>query len=197
MKTLATYVSILFLSIAFKLSAQEFISSPVRFSKETEENISFTGNDYAVIKLNTHTQEFSMGSCLIMGINDTVTGKSEEFNLTLNFAGKFPIDNIDFFDIANDNNIHTINGELTVNNVTHPYKINFGLHAANPSSNIYSQDIRNSNTRISFALEINTGDFELETIPLTFAKTIIVSVKNGVINKTGDNNTSQECIGAN
>ncbi|MES2590733.1 MAG: hypothetical protein V4608_02525 [Bacteroidota bacterium] len=197
MKTIANYVTILLMSMALKMYAQEFISSPVQFSKEMGENISATGNDYAVIKLNTHTHEFSMGSCLVMAINDTVTGKNEQYNLTLNFAGKFPIDNIDFYDVVNDDNIHTINGELTVNNVTQPYNINFGLHTANASSNIYSQDIRSSVTRISFAIELNAADFELFAIPVTFAKVIVIGVKNGVINKTGDNNTSPECIGAN
>lgn len=194
MKTnLLSAISGCLIMAASTLSAQDdFLTSRIRVSTEIGNVVS--ENTFAIVKLNTNSHEFNVASCILFEINDSSTAKSEQANLTLNFTGQFPIDNLDFYDVANDKNIHTISGELTINNVTRPYKINFGLHG--PSSiNVYTQDKRSYIARINFAMEINTDDFNLD-IPSSYAKTFVIAVKDGVINKADEYDLGPECIGS-
>lgn len=193
MKTLPCHLTALLILVTLGLAAQsDFISSRVYVLKETGETIP-TENAHSLIKLNTHNYEFNINSCLILTINDSITGKSQQTSIDLNFTGRFPIDNLDFFDVINDKNIHVINGELSINEITHAYKVNFGLH--NPTSkNIYTQGTSTYSAHINFAIEIKPTDFSLDNIPVSFAKTLIIRVKDGVINKTGENEIAPECI---
>lgn len=193
MKTLHCYLTELLILIASHIPAQsDFISSRVYVLKETGEAIP-AENAHALIKLNTHNYEFTINSCLILTISDSVTDKSQQTSIDLNFTGPFPIDNLDFYDVVNDKNIHVINGELTVNEITHAYKVNFGLHSPT-SRNVYTQGIPSYSAHINFAIEINPIDFNLDNIPASFAKTLIIRVKDGIINKTGENEIAPECI---
>lgn len=194
MKTnLLSTISGCLIMAASTLSAQDdFLTSRIRVSTETGNVVS--ENTFAIVKLNTNSHEFNIASCILFEMNDSSTGTSEQTSLTLNFTGQFPIDNLDFYDVANDKNSHTISGELTINNITRPYKINFGLHGSS-SINVYSQDKRSYMARINFAIEINTDDFNLN-IPPGYAKTFVVAVKDGVINKADEYDLGPECIGS-
>ena len=153
----ATAISMVFLS-ASGLAQDGFVTSGTRISTETGTVIS--DNSLSIIKLNTHSQELNISTCILLNINDSITGKKDQASLTIDFTGQFPIENLDFYDVANDKNIHVVSGELTVNQVSRPHKMNFGLHG--PSSiNVYTQDKRSYSASISFAIEVNTYDFEL------------------------------------
>ncbi|MFY9308318.1 MAG: hypothetical protein WAQ28_04630 [Bacteroidia bacterium] len=170
----------------------DFKTSRIRVS--TESGAVVSENTFAVIKLNTNSQEMDISSCILFDINDSATGKSEQASMTINFKGQFPIENLDFYDVANDKNIHTMSGELTVNNITRAYKMNFGLHG--PSSiNVYTQDKRSYTAQISFAIEIDVDEFDLD-VPPSYAKTFIIAIKDGVINKTNEYDLGPECIGS-
>lgn len=195
MKPIAHFLTTASLIIGLSASSQaqdDFVTSRIRVSTET--GVIISDNASAIIKLNTHSQELNVSSCILLSINDSVTGKSNQTSLTIDFTGQFPIENLDFYDVANDKNIHIASGELTVNQVNRPYKMNFGLHG--PSSiNVYSQDKRSYSARINFAIEVNAADFNLGDIPASFAKTIILGIKDGVINKTDEYNIGPECVG--
>lgn len=187
--------SLLSMSLSYASAQSDFLTSKVRVSTETGYLVS--DNSYAIIKLNTHSHEFNMSSCIVFTINDTITGKSEQKSLTLNFTGQFPIDNLAFYDAVNDRNIHVVNGELAVNDVVKPYKIAFGLHNPSSINNVDSQDRTSYPLRINFAMEIRTAFFDLHDIPAYYAKIFLIAVKDGVINRSDEYVINPECIGRN
>jgi hypothetical protein len=185
---------ILFILVSFVPEQNDFVTSHISVMKETGESMISSDNSYAVIKLNTYNQQLDINSCVLLTISDSITKKDELFSLSLNFTGQFPIDNLDFYDVANDKNIHTANGILTVNNVPHSYRLNFGLHGPN-SINFRSQDASSYQAQINFAMEIGSVDYGLNDIPANVTKAILVVIKDGIINKTNENNVGPECVG--
>lgn len=175
--------------------AQEFVSSKVHIFRENGEIISSSENEYSIIKLNGQTNQFSVDLCVLI-TNPYKTDSTEGINqqLNLNFKGLFPIEDFDFYDLAGqEGKIFTMTGELTINDIRKSYsKMNFALHRSTfPSS--YSRDIHSYFYHISFIMEINPEEFCLDNIIANCAKTIMIEVEDGIINKQNNGIGKIEC----
>lgn len=193
MKAKIIFFSIILFAIAFKTSAQEFVNSNVRVFRETGETISYSENESAVIKLNPQTNLLSVDFCILLSRkNDTI--KEDNQQLNLNFTGQFPIYDLDFYDLEGEaRKTYTITGELTINNITKTYtKIDFALHRSN-LPNIYSPNVLSYPYNIGFLIEINPIDFCLENILENCPRTILIEVKDGIINKFSNGIKKTEC----
>ncbi|MES2285274.1 MAG: hypothetical protein V4547_06255 [Bacteroidota bacterium] len=196
MKSKNVFFTIILFAIAFKTSAQEFISSNVRVFRETGETISYSENEIAIIKLNPQTNQFRADFCVLLARkNDTIKAPNQQ--LSLDFRGQFPISDLDFYDLEGESQkTYTIIGELTINNITRSYtKIDFALHRSN-FPNIYSPNVLSYPYNISFQLEINPTDFCLESVLEDCPRSIFVEVKDGIINKFINGNGKAGCENA-
>lgn len=183
MKTITVFLTIVLFGIEYKTKAQEFISSNVRVFQEAGKTISSKENEFSIIKLNSQTNQLSIDLCVLLtNTNDSLEELNQE--LSLNFRGAFPIDDLVFFNLAGkEGQIYTITGELTVNDIVKTYStLNFSLHTSNFPS-IYTRDVESYKYHISFLMEINPIDFCLEIVLQNCARIIFVEVKDGTINK--------------
>jgi hypothetical protein len=191
-------VSILF-AMTIKMSAQEFISSRASISSDNEGLIP-SENESVLIQLNEQTSLFSVSSCILL---KSLKGNKNDSALLinrqmyLNFKAPFPIDDLNFYDINNNEKLYSMSGELTIGEVTVPFKINFSLHGYTPQD-IATNDIHSYPALISFTMEINPDDYRLENVPSCFAgncfeKLIMVAIKNGTINKSNDSGQKPQC----
>jgi hypothetical protein len=195
MKTLAVIFSSLLFLISNKISAQEFLKSNARVYTESGEIISSRSNEYALINLNSQTNQFSVDLCALL-INPTKSDTIKETSqqLSLNFLGIFPIDDLEFYDLdGKEGKVNTITGELMINNIRKSYtQLNFILHRSN-YPNTYISDIYSYTFHISFILEIDPVDFCLDYVLENCPKKIMLQVEDGIINKLNAGYPKVEC----
>ncbi|HEY0029906.1 MAG TPA: hypothetical protein VGC65_04030 [Bacteroidia bacterium] len=189
MKTI-TLLTVLLLFFAGGIAAQEqYIASPVRLSKEAIGKISSVITENALIKLNNQNDEFTFAIRLYpiltsSSTNDSITTMNQ--NLVVDYKAEFPIDDLDFFDVGYEGKTYSLNGDLTIYNITRPLLINFYLHESTPED-INAKNIRSYPVRISFAFEINPAEYGLDYETANFTEKIIIIVENGIINKPSAN----------
>lgn len=193
MKTITVFLTIVLLGIEYKTKAQEFVSSNVRIFQEAGKTISSKENEFSIIKLNSQTNQLSIDLCVLLtNTYDSLQELNQQ--LSLNFKGPFPIDDLDFFNLAGkEGKIYTVTGDLTINDIVKSYStLNFSLHTSNFPS-IYSRDIESYPYHIGFLMEINPMDFCLEIVMQNCARTIFVEVKDGTINKLYEDDEKIGC----
>jgi hypothetical protein len=186
MKTLRTLIVSLFTLIALQASAQDFVGSTVRFAKEIETGGKLDATHIGLIKLNDQNDEFVFDIPLYPILtsprdNDSITTMNK--NIMLHYRADFPVSDLDF--LANDGSESSfvIPGELTINNITRPVKMNLSVHGAAPYID-EARGIKSYPALISFTLEINPAEYNLDFETINFVRTIYVEVRNGVINNT-------------
>jgi|GEM_PF-3339951 len=194
MKASFVFFAIAIFGIVINSSAQEFLNSPVRIYMETGEIISSRTNEYAIISLNNQTNIFTVDLCVLLSnINKHDTLEEINQQLSLNFKGQFPIDDLDFYDTgAKGGQIYSITGDLTINDIMKSFtKINFSLNRSTvPDDFIVTKSYP---YHISFLIEVDPIEFCLNNILPKCPKTIIVSIEDGIINKINDGNEKPEC----
>lgn len=189
MKTIFIFLTSVFLMITVKIAAQEYVASPVKLSKEAIGKISSVLSENAVIILNDQNDEFAFAIRLfpiLTALNEGDSIARLNQSLVMDYQAGFPIDDLDFYMPGNKSKQHSMDGNLTINNITKPVKINFYLYESVPQD-ISSKDVHTYPLRISFALEINPAEYELDIETAKFTEKIIVVVKNGIINRASNN----------
>lgn len=183
----------IFSIITFQSTAQEFIGSNVRFSKEIETGGSFSADEIGLIKLNDQNDEFVFDIRLFPILttpkdNDSIASMNK--SVVLHFKTQFPVTDLDF--LANDGSeqTFTVPAELTINNITQPVNIRFGLHSS-MSRTDDARGIKSYPAMVSFVIEINPGEYDLDFETINFVRTIYVEVRNGTINRTTDTSITQ------
>ena len=179
MKTKHHIFSLFLFVIVCNTTAQEFLNSNARIFRETGESISHSEDEKSVIKLNPQTNQFRVDFCV--WLNKT---SSADQQLTLEFTGPFPINDLDFYDLEGEGRkTYAIIGELTINNITRTYtQLHFTLHRSNLPNN-YSPNVISYPYNIAFLFEINPAEFCLENILENCPRTLFVEVKDGIINR--------------
>jgi hypothetical protein len=188
---LTIFVSFLILSFYFKAQSQVIIGSPTIISTEVNGNINSVNNESTVISLNDASKEFTASVSLLPIVNnaDEEDSLAEANNLLqLIFTGQFPIDNFAFFSDNNDDNIHRMNGLLSVNGISNPYTLSFTLQSPLNTDKRNSEEVLSADAsffpfKISFIIEMNPADFGLDREPSAIEKDIIVEVTGGIINE--------------
>ncbi|MDF2436671.1 MAG: hypothetical protein K0Q95_1047 [Bacteroidota bacterium] len=190
MKTLKTIItSFLIAASSIGVLAQDFIGTNVRFSKEIETGGSYTAGEIGLIKLNDQNDEFSFDISLFPiltspAANDSITGLNKQVDL--NFHAQFPAGDLDF--LANDGSekTYSIPGELTINNITRPVKMVFGIHSSMTQAN-GALGIKTFPALVSFIIEINPAEYGLDFETINFVRVIRVEVRNGILNRSTQN----------
>jgi hypothetical protein len=198
MKTIASITTIILMLVVLKTSAQEFINSRATISVDSDVPIPFK-DETVLILLNEQTSFFSVSSCILLRTVKLNNDSSATSNkpLFMNFKAPFPITNLDFYDPNNDKKQYTMNGELTIAETTKPFTIDFNLHSY-ASQNTVTNDFHSYPALISFTMQIDPDDYNLQNVPscfsnFCFAKLIMVSVQNGTINKSNESGKQPEC----
>lgn len=189
MKTLKSILMSFLIAMAINASAQDFIGSNVRFTKNIETGASYSAEEIGLIKLNEQNNEFSFDISLFPILtnpkdNDSITSINRRINLS--FRSEFPASNLDFLSNDGSEINYFIPGELTVNGVTQPVKIQFGIHSSMTQTN-EALGIKTFPALVSFVVEINPGDFGLDFETINFVNLIRLEVRNGVLNRATQN----------
>jgi hypothetical protein len=189
MKALKTLLMSFLIAIAIGSSAQDFIGSNVRFSKDIETGNKFAAEQVGLIKLNDQNNEFTFDISLFPILtsprsNDSIVNLNRQ--VILNFHSQFPAGDLDF--LANDGSErnYSIPGELTVNGITRQVTVGFGLHSSMSQTN-EALGIKTFPALVSFIIEINPADFGLDFETINFVRTIRVEVRNGILNRSTQN----------
>jgi hypothetical protein len=185
MKTLNTLLISIFSVIAFQVTAQEFIGSNVRLSKEIETGGAFSSNEIGLIKLNDQNNEFvfdlPLFSILSTPNNDSIISLNK--GVVLHFRTDFPVSDLDFLSNDGSEKTFTVPGELTINNITLPVNMNFGLHSSMAQVDD-ARGIKSYPAMVSFVIEINPAEYNLDLETINFVRSIYVEVRNGIINRS-------------
>jgi hypothetical protein len=192
MKTIAHFLTILLLTVSFQLPAQEFIGSHVRLTKEAVNQPVSVKDDNGIIRLNDQTNEFSIYVQLwqiLTSANESDSIADINKHLRVNFRGQFPISDFAFY--TGDEKTYQIPGKLTINHISRAISIVCSFHKS-ISENFDENDVHSYPVRISFAIEINPADYNLDIETAKFTETIIVAVENGIINKSIDDSFIDE-----
>ena len=182
MKTIFKFLTTIMIMMSVNLTAQDFISSAVRLSKEAIGKTTSVISENAVIKLNEQTDEFTFSIRLFPILttateNDSIASLNQK--IIMNYIAVFPIDDLSFFEAGNNGKRYTLKGDLTINEVTKPYELDFYLQKNLPQDlTTYTYPVR-----ISFALEINPAEFGLDNETAKFTEKIVIVIGNGIINK--------------
>jgi polyisoprenoid-binding protein YceI len=104
-------------------------------------------------------------------------------NVYVNFLGTFPVANLDFYTSNATESNFNMAGEVTINGITKPMTVEIGIHAA-PVTDVRTVDVQSYPVRISFVMDINPGDFNMDFETINFINSITMEVRNGVINKS-------------
>lgn len=199
MKTLkGICIAILMSIVVMKSYSQEFIGSNAKLFKETENcnNLApivcgFSTNETVLIKLNEQNDEFSFDVSLFPILttpksNDSIASLNQ--NIYATFSGKFPVSNLDFYESNATESSFSFPGELTINGITKPVNLSVGIFASNDRDEA-SRGIDTYPVKISFSVYINPADFKLDFETINFVSSILIEVRNGVINKFNGNPT--------
>lgn len=181
---------------AVRTYSQEFIASNAMLSKESENCNSqspifcrYFATEVALLKLNEQNDEFSIYIPLFSILtspkgNDSIANLNK--NIYATFIGKFPVSNLDFYESNATESAFSFPGELTINGITKPINISMGIFASTDRDEA-SRGIDTYPVRISFTIEIDPGEFKLDFETINFINSIIIEVRNGVINKSTEN----------
>jgi hypothetical protein len=185
MKTITRILISVLSLLSFQLIAQDFIGTNVRLSKVIETGGDFSSTDVGLIKLNNQNDEFAFDIPMFTILtspkhNDSITDMNRRVTCSLRM--KFPVDELDF--LANDGTEMNfkIPGELTINNVTLPVMVDIGMHSSRAKVD-EARGIKSYPALVSFALEINPQEFGLEFETINFVRSIVIEVRNGIINR--------------
>jgi hypothetical protein len=186
MKTIFRLLTAFMIMISVSMTAQDYISSNVKLSKEAIGKITSVMSENVVIKLNEQNDEFTFSLRLypiLAGINENDSIASLNQKIILDYKGVFPIDNLSFFEAGNNGKRYTLKGDLTVNNITKPHELDFYLQESLPQD-ISTMDIHTYPVRISLALEFNPAEFGLDNETAKFTEKITIVIADGIINKS-------------
>ncbi|MCW3102163.1 MAG: hypothetical protein JWO09_603 [Bacteroidetes bacterium] len=193
MKTLNTLLISIFSIITFQAAAQEFIGSNVRLSKEIETGGSYSSSEIGLIKLNDQNDEFVFDIRLFPILttpkdNDSITTMNK--SVVLHFKTQFPVSDLDFLSNDGSEQTFTVPAELTINNITRAVNIRFGLHSAMAQTD-EARGIQSFPAMVSFVIEINPAEYNLDFETINFVRTMYVEVRNGTINRTTNTSVTQ------
>jgi polyisoprenoid-binding protein YceI len=185
MKTRAIFFSIILVGMVFFLPKQQYVASHAHFAKQTfGDSVQKVAEENAIIKLDYQTNEFNIDVNLfniLTSPNENDSIRDLNRTITLNYKTAFPVSDLDFFATANDDVNYTLEGELRINNVTRPAQLKMGLRRA-PVQEFIS-GIYNYPVRVSFMININPAEFNLDNETAKFTEWIHVVVENGIVNK--------------
>lgn len=186
MKTLGLLLISIFSVITFHIPDQEFIASNIHFSKYAETGKTFTANEFGVIKLNNENDEFVFDVPLYPILtssksNDSINNINRK--VLLHYKADFHVADLDFLSNDGSQKTFTIPGELTINNVTLPVNTTFSMHGAMEQAD-ENRGIKSYPALISFVIEINPAEYNLDFETINFVRTIYIEIRNGVINRT-------------
>lgn len=191
MKTISLLLISIFSVFTFHTPDQEFIASTVRFSKYIETGRTLSTNEFGVIRLNNENDEFVFDVPLYSILtsprnNDSITALNKK--MLVHYKADFPVNDLDF--LANDGAQKTfsIQGELTINNITLPVNTVFSLHGAMEQAD-EARGIKSYPVLVSFLIEINPAEYNLDFETINFVRSIYIEVSNGVINRTNGSST--------
>jgi len=193
MKALNTLLISIFSIITFQAAAQEFIGSNVRLSKDIETGGSFSANEIGLIKLNDQNDEFVFDIRLFPILttpkdNDSIATMNK--SVLLHFKTQFPVADLDFLSNDGSEETFTVPAELTINNTTRAVNIRFGLHSAMVQTD-EARGIKSFPALVSFVIEINPAEYNLDFETINFVRTLYVEVRNGTINRTTNTSITQ------
>jgi hypothetical protein len=191
MKTLKTILTTILLATSISAVGQDFIGTNVRFSKDIETGGSYTAGEIGLIKLNDQNDEFSFDISLFPILtspasNDSIRGVNRQVDL--NFHAQFPSGDLDFLSNDGSERIYTVPGELTINNITRPAKVMFGIHSSMSQTN-EALGIKTFPALVSFIIEINPAEYGLDFETINFVRVIRVEVRNGILNRSTQNSS--------
>ena len=178
------------MTAAIRTYSQEFIGTTIRFSKEAENGRLYSASRTGIIKLNDQNNEFSFNTSLFPILtspsgNDSIMSLNKNMNLDL-FA-EFPVDDLDFYESNASESSFEIPAEITINGITRQVNIQMGVHKS-IAHDVESRDAHSYPVRISFIIDVNPGDYNLDFETINFIRSISIEVRNGIINKsTGTN----------
>jgi hypothetical protein len=188
MKTILKFLTAFLLMMPLSIHAQEFIASHVKLSKEAIGQTSSVSSDNAVLKLDDQTNRFSFSIRLfpiLTSPNESDSIATLNQKISMSYKADFPIDNLEFYDAGANGKQYTMDGELSVNGITKPFRLNFYLQGA-MAQDVNSHDIHSYPARISFAITINPAEYALDMETAKFTEKIIIMVENGVLNRSSD-----------
>ncbi len=176
-------ISLVILTLQFKLHAQDFISSVIDLSSLVHDTVYEKAKSNGVMTLDEDNNDFLLVVSLgpLLTLHDDDSAIAAKHRIDLKFTGKFPVSNLSAYDSEYDYTIYSMPGYLTINGITRSYTLNFELQKlisleSNP------RDAYGFPARISFSLEFYPVDFGLHITAGTTQK-IRVTAATETINR--------------
>ena len=104
--------------------------------------------------------------------------------LQLKLTGIFPMENMDFYTVADNGKSGTMELTCSLNDITIKKTLTFYLVIPENAPEINDAGYPHYQGRVSFSLPVLPGDFNLDSPPFSIKKNILVDVSAGIVNKT-------------
>jgi hypothetical protein len=186
-----TFVAgIFFLMLLTGLKAQEYIGSTVDFTKIRADSVITTAKGSGTINLSQETNEFiiniPLAPILVSSYaNDSINKVSSL--LYMHYKSVFPENTLVLDNIVRDRRTYKMLGEISINGIRRPLIISIDLYkplSQAPVNITDPPDVPGAYpVHISFMIEINPAEFNMDYETAKFTQTILVQVDYGTINR--------------
>jgi hypothetical protein len=174
-------------STALTCSSQELLATEVTLTVKNaaDEDVFFPST--AIFNLNDASKQFYG----LVDIFPAVPNRDAEDSLAqmgkplqLKLTGIFPLQNMDFFTVADNGKSATMELTCNLNDVETKKQLTFYLVILKNASDLNNNDIApHYQGRISFAFLINPAEYGLDQPPFAIKTPVMVNVSTAVINK--------------